>query len=190
MAERRSALAHLAASAAVSSPTTLREVGHGSIVQIAAWPDSVAAVHRAVAEFLRIEAPPPLGQSSGDDAAAVLAIGPGRFFIAGDAEDLPARLEAALPSADGAVTDLSHGRTVLRLEGQGAAAILARCVAIDLDLRAFPPGRVAQTAMHHVDVTIRRRGEEVFDLWVLRSFAEALVEWLLDAGAEFGVGFR
>jgi heterotetrameric sarcosine oxidase gamma subunit len=52
---------------------------------------------------------------------------------------------------------------------------------IDLDQAAFPVGHVAQTAIHHIDVLIHRIEEAAFEVWVLRSFSESLVEWLLDA---------
>jgi heterotetrameric sarcosine oxidase gamma subunit len=62
-------------------------------------------------------------------------------------------------------------------------------VALDLQAGAFPPGRVAQTVIHHVDVLLHRRAVEAFDLWALRGFAEALAEWIIDAGLEFGIAF-
>jgi heterotetrameric sarcosine oxidase gamma subunit len=43
--------------------------------------------------------------------------------------------------------------------------------------------------IHHIDVMLHRRAESCFDLWVFRSFAEALAEWLLDAGAEDEIAF-
>ncbi len=77
---------------------------------------------------------------------------------------------------------------MLALEGEAAAAVLQKCVAIDIS--ALPPGRAAQTMSHHIDVLIHRRTATEFRLMVLRSFAEALAEWLLDAGLEEGIGFR
>jgi sarcosine oxidase gamma subunit len=44
--------------------------------------------------------------------------------------------------------------------------------------------------IHHIDVLILRPAETEFRLLVLRSLAEALAEWLLDAGLEEGIGFR
>jgi sarcosine oxidase subunit gamma len=78
---------------------------------------------------------------------------------------------------------------ILKLDGEASASVLATSVALDLDLAAFPAGRVAQTMIHHVDVVIHRRSETGFELWVLRSFAESLAEWLLDQGEPAGMGF-
>ena len=186
MAERQSALAHVRGSPASAGATTIRELRPAAIVQIGAWPDTVAAVQGVLADLLRLR-PPRLGTAAAEGGTTLMCIGPGRYLVLTDADDLPARLEAGLPSAEGAVADISHGRTVLRLEGPNIVAVLARCVAVDLDSRVFPPGRVAQTAIHHVDVTICRQSHDAFDLLLLRGFAESLVEWLLDAGLEFGV---
>ena len=116
----------------------------------------------------------------------MVAVAPGTFLVAGLTTDLAKLVREALPPTDAAVTDLSHGRTVLSLEGDAAADVLQSCVT--LDLSAFPPGRAAQTAIHHIDVLIHRRSETRFELWALRSFAHALAEWLLDAGLEKGSG--
>ena len=188
MAERQSALAHLRHESSGASNATLAEKKPGSLAMVTAWPETLAKVEIALSELLGVRTPA-AGTAAVSEGTTVAAIGAGRFFVATDATDLAARLEAALLSADAAVTDLSHGRTILRLEGEAAAEILSRCVAIDLDLPVFPVGRAAQTMIHHIDVLIVRRAGQSFDLWALRSFAEALAEWILDAGLELGVAF-
>jgi sarcosine oxidase subunit gamma len=156
---------------------------------VATWPDTLAKVESALAESLGSQ-PAAAGSATWTDGVTIAAIGAGRFMIAGEAEGLATRLEAALLTADAAVADLSHGRTILRLDGEAAEEILSRCVAIDLDPSVFPPGRATQTMIHHIDVLVVRRSEQNFDLWVSRSFAEALAEWVLDAGLELGIAFR
>ncbi len=187
MAERLSALTHLASAGGGNSRVRLSEIRPGSILQIQAWPETAVTVRRVIAELLGTETPP-LGQASAGRGVTVAAIAHGRYLLAGDASDLVQKFEAALPSADAAVSDISHGRVILRLEGEAAAEVLSTSVALDLDLSEFPAGRVAQTMIHHVDVLIHRRTETHFELWVLRSFAESLAEWLLDQGLAFGIG--
>ena len=188
MADRRSALAHLPASRPANAAVRLSEVRPGSILQVAAWPNTRQAVEAVIAELLGVKVPP-VGSAVADPNVTVATAAPGRYLISGMAPDLSPRFEAALPSSDGAVTNLAHGRVILRLEGE-AAALLAKCVAIDLDLPVFPLGRIAQTAVHHIDVMLHRQRRTTFDVWVLRSFAEGLAEWLLDAGLELGVAFE
>src|SRR3546814_6509603 len=76
----------------------------------------------------------------------------------------------------GAVTDLSHARIAIRVAGPKAAWVLAKGLALDLDSAAFPPLRVAQSAIHEVGVVVRRLsadkvGGDSFDLYVYRGFA-------------------
>jgi len=181
MAERQSDLAHLSAHVG-SAAVTLSQIHAGSILQIQAWPDTLETVRQVIAEIAGIEAPGP-GRAAASAGTTIAAVAPGRFLLSADAEDIASKFEAALPASDAAVSDISHGRVILRLEGEAAAKVLATSVAIDLDLAVFPAGRAAQTMIHHVDVVLHRRSETQFDLWVLRSFAEALAEWLLDQAA-------
>jgi sarcosine oxidase subunit gamma len=187
MADRASALTRFARPAPADARVRLTEVRPGSLLQVAAWPDTLTTVRTVIAELTGAEAPP-LGRAAVAGDVTVAAVAPGRFLVASAADDLAARFEAALPASDGAVSDLSQGRAILRLEGEAATAVLAKGVALDLDPREFPPGRVAQTMIHHVDVLLHRTGADSFELWVLRGFAEALAEWLIDAGLEFGIG--
>jgi sarcosine oxidase subunit gamma len=186
MPERLSALVHLP-SAGAADRFSLSEAGFRSILQVQAWPDTLKTVQAVIISELLNEDVPPLGSAILRRNAVVAAIAPGRFMLAGP-DDLVARIEGALPASDAAVTDLSHGRVILTLEGDAAETALQGCVMIDLDRAAFPPGRVAQTMIHHVDVLIHRVGEKRFDLWVLRSFAQSLAEWIIDAGEGRGSG--
>jgi sarcosine oxidase subunit gamma len=188
MAERLSALAHLPVTAADGAGVTLTELRPAAILQVQAWPNSLSTTKAVIAELLGLDAPA-VGLAAAREELLVAAAAPGRYLVVGTAANIRERFEGTLPPSVGAVTDLSHGRTMLRLEGDAAAGVLSKCVALDLHSSAFPPGRVAQTMIHHIDVMLHRRAESSFDLWVLRSFAEALAEWLLDAGAEYEIAF-
>jgi len=74
--------------------------------------------------------------------------------------------------------------------------VLAKGLALDLHPQAFPPLRVAQSAVHGVGVIVRRLspdkhgadklGGDSFDLYVYRGFALSFWEWLTAAAAETG----
>jgi sarcosine oxidase subunit gamma len=188
MAERASALAHRPDAVPAGAVARVSEIRPRSILQVSAWPDTLPSVQAVITDLLGVQ-PPTVGMALADPNITVACVAPGRFMIAGMAPDLGMRFEAALPSEDGAVTDVSHGRVVLRLEGE-AARLLASAVALDLHPSVFPPGRVAPTVIHHIDVLVHRLTATRFDLWVLRGFAESLLDWLLDAGVEIGVAFE
>lgn len=180
MAERLSALAAVPLSSSDGARVTLREVRSGSILQVQVWPGRADALRRAVAELLVVDLPL-LGETAEAEGLVIAAIAPGRFLLASAENGLAERLAAALPAADAAISDVTHGRVVLGLEGPSAEPLLQGCLMFDLDGLAFPPGRAAQGMIHHVDVVIHRRAATVFDLWTLRSFAQSLAEWLMDA---------
>lgn len=184
--ERRSALAHLAKTADRSTALTVADVRRDAIFQVTSWPDTLASIKLVLGETSGV-AVPPLGHASVGPAAAILSLGPGRYLVTGPSSELRDRITAAITPADGAVTDLSHGRTVLELAGEQAAAVLAKGLAVDLHPSVFPPGRVAQSVIHHIDVTVHRLEADRFQLIVLRGFAEDFVEWLMDAGLEYGI---
>lgn len=190
MADRLSALAPISASAPEGASLVLSEARPLAILQIQAWPQTLAAVEAVVTQGLGLSEVPPAGSTATFDGGALCALGAGRFLLSTGSDDIAATFRTAFSSADAAVTDISHGRAILSLEGDAAAELLSRCVALDFDADVFPPGRVAQTAIHHVDVLVHRLTDSRFEIWALRSFAESLAEWLLDAGAGLGVRFR
>ena len=180
MADRLSPLSHVK----LAPSSQDREIGRaylsypapGSIVQIAAWPDTNGVVQTTIEDVLGVK-PPSLGSAVRHRDVTIAAVAPGRFLLSSDEGDLAQRF-AAMPLAHGTVTDLSHARTIMSIAGRDVVEVLLQHVAIDLDLSVFPPGRVAQTQIHHIDVLIHRVEESRFDIWVFRSFAESLAHWL------------
>jgi sarcosine oxidase, subunit gamma len=70
--------------------------------------------------------------------------------------------------------------------------VLAKGTPLDLDLRAFPPGRCAGTLLAKASVLIHLLDEDSgrgpsFDVYVARSFADYLWTWLEDAGRDYGI---
>jgi len=187
MAERRSALAHLSADAGGVARPRISEAQPGAILMLQAWPDTLATVEAVVTQTLKADLPA-LGHGVPFDGGTILAIGAGRFLLAVGDAGAGKSFREAFSTSDAAVTDISHGRTVLRLEGDAAEELLQHAAPVDFGMKPFPPGRVAQTAIHHVDVVVHRTSEASFEVWALRSFAESLLEWLIDAGADLGAG--
>ena len=82
-----------------------------------------------------------------------------------------------------AAIDQSHGRVVLGLEGEGARNLLQKGLNVDLHPTEFPPGSMAQTGLAGIALVVHGRDTESFDLYVARSFAASLAEWLVQHGA-------
>jgi methylglutamate dehydrogenase subunit D len=165
---------------------TLAERRLVSLVQVAAWPETAETVTDTVASLLRSAPPQGPSGSSGDAEGAILATAPGRLLVESRDQRLAERLAEQIGPELGAVTDLSHARIAIRVSGPKAAWVLAKGLAIDLHPAAFPPMKVAQSAIHEVGVVVRRLGPDSFDLYVYRGFALSFWEWLTEAAAETG----
>jgi sarcosine oxidase subunit gamma len=161
-----------------------------AIWQISAWREAdIAPLRGALAEQLGLTLPEkPTAASAGD--IALFHIAPRRWWLVlpGDRSiDLAARLAAAVTDR-AALTDLSHGRTVLRLSGPASRNVLQKLCRIDLHPQAFPAGRVAQTPLGQVTALIHAFDDGPgFDLYLPRAFAYSAVESLIDAATEFGL---
>lgn len=171
----------------VEAGMTLAERPLASLVQVAAWPDSAASVAERLASLigssLALGRP---GTTARGEGGIIMTLAPGRFLIESGSAGLEARIAEAIPTEAAAVTDLTHGRSCLTIEGPAATWILAKSMALDFGSAAFPVGRVALSAIHEMGVTLRRDSEQAFTLYVFRSFALSSFEWLTDAALETG----
>lgn len=168
------------------APVTLSETQPGSIVQVAAWPGEEAAAVEAIRTVTGLALPAGPGKGAVGETVSAFGFAPGRFLVVDEAEGRAQALAAALPAQAGAVLDLSHGRTALRVEGPKAEWVLAKLFAIDFAPAAFAPGAGRATMHHDVHALIQRTGASRFDLYVFRSFARAFWKTLCHAAEETG----
>jgi sarcosine oxidase subunit gamma len=164
----------------------LSEVAPGSIVQLAAWPGEEKRLIDAVRKVVGLALPDGAGGGAVDGARVAFGFAPGKFLVSDETDELAASFDKAVTPAIGTVTDLSHGRTVLRVEGPEAEWVLAKLFAIDFSLPAFPVGAGRSTAHHDVFAQIQRSAADQFDVYVFRSFARSFWNTLCHAAAEVG----
>src|SRR5581483_413485 len=151
MPERRSALSEVlrpGLSGAESAPgpgVTIAALAPLALVQVAAFdlPRAEAALGAAFGL-----APPERNRAAEAGERRLLWCGAERWLaVEPETRDLASQLRAALPSDVAAVTDLSHARTVLRLEGSAVRTLLAKLGQLDFDPAAFATGATAQTQL-------------------------------------------
>ena len=191
MAEHRSALAEclkpgVYGAAAPGGPgIAIRELRPLAVVQVAAFDTERASA--AVGAALGVPAPPGRNAVATVGDSAVLWTGPGRWLvIEPESRELASLLAQHCPGDVAAITDLSHARTALRIEGPQVRGLLAKLCTLDLDPQAFPPGTCAQTQFGQIGVLLYCRTDDGFDIFVLRGFAVSAWETLIDAALEFG----
>jgi methylglutamate dehydrogenase subunit D len=192
MFERRSALASALQAGGRDGADGTRRIRLGerrgwSLVQIGAFAGRSAELERAVTPLLGAALPTRLGEAASAGGRRLLKIGPAQFWILrAEGDDLASRLQAAIAPRVGTVTPLSHSRTCILVEGEGARELLAKGIAIDFDSDAFQVGQFAQTGLHHTPILVLRSGEHRYEIFVLRSFALAIWDWLTDAALPLG----
>ena len=164
----------------------LTETRPGSILQLAAWPGAEKQLIEAIRSVTGLALPDGAGGGLAKDGKAVFGFAPGKFIVVDEAEGLASAFAKAVTPAIGTVTDLSHGRTAIRIAGPKAEWVLAKFFAIDFALPAFPVGAGRSTTHHDVFAQIQRTGADQFDIYVFRSFARSFWKALCHASEEVG----
>jgi heterotetrameric sarcosine oxidase gamma subunit len=164
----------------------LSETRPGSILQLAAWPGEEKRLIEAIRTVTGLVLPDGAGGGSTDGVRSVFGFAPGKFTVVDEAEGLAAAFANVVTPAIGTVTDLSHGRTAIRIAGPKAEWVLAKFFAIDFALPAFPLGAGRSTTHHDVFAQIQRTGADQFDIYVFRSFARSFWKALCHASEEVG----
>jgi len=117
--------------------------------------------------------------------STVRPVAPGQWFIVGDAlltqEETGTLLAKLGPDAVG--VDQSHGRVRILISGRMVERVLAKGIAADLALAAFPVGHATTALVEHIAAHVTRVGEQEFELMVLRGFAESLWDGLVRMSA-------
>jgi sarcosine oxidase, subunit gamma len=120
-----------------------------------------------------------------------LWLGPDEWLVtapAGIAPDLLGRLTRALAGRHAVVIDLSASRAIIEITGPQARSLLEKGCGLDLHPRAFRPGHCAQTVFAGLAVIIDQASAApapAYRLFMRRSAARWLADWLIDAAAEF-----
>ncbi len=160
--------------AIASTAIQLSPLPEGAIIHVLAAPDTADMEAR-----LRN-----LGSLANGD---VRAVSPGQWFIVGEKPlshtEMKAFLAALEPQATG--VDQSQGRVRIRIEGRMAERVLAKGTAVDLSIAAFPAGRSATTLIGHIAAHLTRLDGQMFEVIVLRGFAESLWDDLARMSLEF-----
>ncbi len=150
----------------VAGGVTLSEVEIGRMVAVAPYRGQDKAVSAALKAAFGIGLPGP-GRSFAKGGVGLVWFAYGKVLLLGaEAPDL-----AGLA----AITDQVDGWAMMRLEGTGAEAVLARLVPVDLRAANFKKGLAVRTLLGHMTCHILRSGAQAFDIMVMRSMAGTAV---------------
>jgi len=145
----------------------------------------------AIEDGLELELPSNAGKANALGARRAFWLAPGRWMVVAprdDLESLRAALSVTLIGRPGALTELGQGRTVIRVAGSKKLDLLSKGCPLDLHPRIFTVGSCAQSLVAGIPATLSvEENGAAIDLYIMRSFGLALWDWLLEAGAEYGV---
>ena len=154
---------------------SVSEIGDFSLIHIATRGNRKTAAS-GVKKAYGAAAPMKPNSVVGKNDALIMWFGPSSWIVrtADKAvKDLPAIKLCC-------VTDLSDSRCQIRVEGPLALDLLSTGCPVDFDTALALQG-CAQTTYNHFQIFLHRAGEETYDVFVPRSFAEDFRQEITDA---------
>ena len=162
----------------------IKEITKLLIVQIAQYKNSSLKIKELTIDKLTFpnEA---LGVNSNQDTR-ILWNGPKNWLLVSNKKDLLSDLKQSLKENDFAITDLSHSRAVIELEGENAKEILKK--GCPFNFNELKKNNCVNSVFNGITITIDMLNDNPNNLrlFALRSFGESLYHSISDACLEDG----
>jgi sarcosine oxidase subunit gamma len=129
---------------------------------------------------------PKILNSSSNSETRILWLAPNNWLIYSSKLDLFAKEENKFNEKDFAITDLSHSRSIIDLEGDLVKEVLKKGCPLNID--QMKEGSCANSVYNGITVTIDfiSSNPTKIRIFGLRSFGESLYHSLSDSSLEFG----
>jgi sarcosine oxidase subunit gamma len=162
-----------------------------SFTLISTWISGLPGLLEALTTVFGDTVPQRIGKTTRTEFGLLARSGPEEFLLVGDDPgDRTTLLRATVSPDTGSVTDLSHARCRIHIEGAQCRTVLNKLFALDLRESNFLIGDIAMTGTHHVPSTLHRLGVDTFDLYVFSTYAHDQLATVLDAAQEYGVALQ
>ena len=125
-------------------------------------------------------------KSTSNSNTRVLWIGPNNWLVFSSILDLLEKEKNQFNEAEFAITDISHSRTIIELEGNLVNEVLKK--GCPLDINSLKDGDCANSVYNGINITIDFISESPKKVRILglRSYGESLHHSVTDACLEFG----
>ena len=159
------------------------EVSKLTIFQIARYRNSEFNISEIKVDSLNL--PSTLKSSSNSDTR-ILWLGPENWLVFSSKKNLMELEKSQFDEKDFAITDISHSRSIIELEGNLVNEVLKK--GCPLDINSFKEGDCANSIYNGITITIDFISDNPKKVRVLglRSFGESLYHSITDACLEFG----
>ena len=125
-------------------------------------------------------------KSTSNSNTRILWIGPNNWLVFSSVLDLLEKEKNKFNEAEFAITDISHSRTIIELEGNLVNEVLKK--GCPLDINSLKDGDCANSVYNGINITIDFISESPKKVRILglRSYGESLHHSVTDACLEFG----
>ena len=160
------------------------EITNMLIVQIVQFKNSKVPFEDINIDSLKLKNEP-LSVVSNNDTR-ILWNGPKNWFLISTKKDLLKNIIKIFKEADFAVTDLSHSRAIIEIEGQNVKEVLKKGCPFNFDI--LEKNNSINSTYNGIAFTVDMIDDNPSKIRVfaLRSFGESLYHSLLDSSLEFG----
>jgi len=160
------------------------EIKNLLIVQIVQYKNSIVSFEGIDIDSLKLKNEP-LSVVSNNDTR-ILWNGPKNWLLISTKKDLLNNIIEAFKETDFAVTDLSHSRAIIELEGQDTKEVLKKGCPFNFNI--LEKNNSINSTYNGIAFTVDMldNNPDKIRLFTLRSFGESLYHSITDASLEFG----
>ena len=162
----------------------ISEIKNLLIVQIAQYKNSTVSFENIDIDGLRLK-DKPLNVSNNNDTR-ILWNGPKNWLLVSTKNDLLKNISQNFKETDFAVTNLSHSRAIIQIEGQDSKEVLKK--GCPFDFNNLEKNNSINSVYSGIAIAIDMLEDNPTKvrLFALRSFGESLYHSITDASLEFG----
>ena len=162
----------------------ISEIKNLLIVQIVQYKNSSVSIESIDIEGLRLKDEPL--QVVSDNDTRILWNGPKNWLLVSTKKDLFKNISQKFQETDFAVTDLSHSRAIIQIEGQEVKEILKKGCPFNFNI--LEKNNSINSIYNGIAFTVDMLNDnpDKVRLFTLRSFGESLYHSITDASLEFG----
>ena len=162
----------------------IKEITKLLIVQIAQYKNSSLKIKELTIDKLTF--PNEALEVNSNKDTRILWNGPKNWLLVSNKKDLLSDLKQSLKENDFAITDLSHSRAVIELEGENAKEILKK--GCPFNFNELKKNNCVNSVFNGITITIDMLNDspDNLRLFALRSFGESLYHSISDACLEDG----
>jgi sarcosine oxidase subunit gamma len=162
----------------------ISEIKNLLIVQIVQYKNSTISIESIDIDGLKLKEEP-LSVSNNNDTR-ILWNGPKNWLLVSNKKDLLANILQNFKETDFAITDLSHSKAIIEIEGQEVKEVLKKGCPFNFNI--LEKNKSINSTYNGIAFTVDMIDDnpDKVRLFALRSFGESLYHSITDASLEFG----